>query len=45
MTKADQLDMLRFYDGIQVTKHEAQISVAANVPEIVLENLIDKWHP
>ena len=45
MTKADQPDMLRFYDGIQVTKHEAQISVAANVPEAVLENLIDKWHP
>lgn len=45
MTKADQQDMLRFYDGIQVTKHEAQISVAASVPETVLENLIDQWHP
>jgi hypothetical protein len=37
--------MLRFYDGIQVTKHEAQISVAASLPESVLENLIEKWHP
>jgi hypothetical protein len=42
-TPDNQPDLLKLYDGIQVTQQQAQTTVSANVPQELADKFLDLW--